>query len=440
MNYNSYQRNQAHVSRPGLERVLECLPGIVESERTPVYIYSWHALEAAIRLIVDSAGRAGLAQRCSFKIAFFACPNVALLERITKVHPCIGVNCNSLEEIEALKLRGWTQWEKVAFTGGVLSRGALQRIAATGCVMNVASIGNLKLLVECNPSATIGLRLDLIGTALKGVRSKDLEECMKVVREGGKWITAIHAYPGTEIRDSDWLIRHAEVLITEASRCATVSEINFGGGFWYDYFCKTGELAEMTDFEAYFEQVRMIADHHLKGRQVTLTWEPGRVIFAGAGCFATEIIEVRQNEMSVADVYVDASFVNIPTPRIRNRQHLILIVDRHGEPKSGRRFGARFCGCTTLSTDQLLPEPCVIPQPDPGDFLLILDVGAYGRAGSYNFLGKALPPEVLVYDDRWERIRKRQASDHLLQGINANEPINTDSTSIRRSKGLQVRP
>ena len=120
--------------------------------------------------------------------------------------------------------------------------------------------------------------------------------------------------------------------------------------------------------------------------------------------------------MRAVDVHVDASFTQVPAPKIRGRQHKAVVLDPQGKLKKGPKYEARLCGSTTLSTDQLLPRPILIPEVEAGDLIVILDVGAYGRAGSYNFLGKTQPPEILLENTGWRLVRQRQRADHLLEG------------------------
>lgn len=405
------------VTRPGLDRISAILPEVCRQVGTPVYLYDWPSLVSAVNWLTESAHEAGLDDN-SFHVAFFAAPNLRLVERIIGNRKDLGINCNSAEEIEALRVSGWRSWDRVVFTGGVLPRRELASVAATGCLVNVASIGNLLILLEENAPARLGLRLDFTGTALKGIRPQDVTVCFGLAAKVRRRIEALHAYPGTEVLALERMVRHAELLVSLAGQWPEVSQINFGGGFGYDYAHRTGRLADMIDLRGYFADVRALTTQI--DRKMKLAWEPGRVVFAGAGFFAMEILEVRETGLKSGDLYVDASFTNIPALKLLNRQHEVVVVDVNGRIKHGRAFQARVCGSTTLSSDLILPNPCIIPDVVPGDYLVILDVGAYGRAGSYGFLGKALPPEVLVNHDRWETIRDRLALDHLLAGLPAN--------------------
>lgn len=409
--------------RPGLAALSRNLPQIVEDVRTPVYVYDWATLGTSLALILDSADRAGIGDRCTFYLALFALPNLTLFERVLGLDERLGITCNTPEEIAALGKLGWAEWERVVFSGGVLPAADLEAVASTGCLVHVASCGNLRNLLQRLPESRFGLRLDLTEDALKGIRVPDeLDWCLQELSRTGRQVRGLHAYPGTEVHDLARLTRHADRLVEEAARMPGLQEVNFGGGFWYDYDHATGDLSEMVEFERYFRHVRDLVGSHLPSGQVRLAWEPGRVAFAGAGFFVTRVLEVRKTGPNTIDVYVDASFTQLPSPKIRERLHKVVLLEPSGATRGGKEYDARICGATTLSTDELLPPDRqrrrpVVPMPEVGDFLVVLDVGAYGHAGSYNFLGKARPPEVLQTEPSFEVIRSRQRVDHLLEGL-----------------------
>jgi diaminopimelate decarboxylase len=401
------------IRRRGLDRVTCQLLEIVRSVGTPVYVYDWQTISDTIQLIIGAAEQAELTN-LRFYVAFFSLPNLRLMERIVGLDPRIGVALNTPEEVASFRSANWQEWYRTVFSGGILPKLELEEIARSGCLVHAASKGNaLKLGSQ---AARLGLRLDLVGTALKGIRLEELKACVADVHAAGGIIEALHAYPGTQVKDMRHLIsRHADVLMKQAGQFTTLKEINFGGGFFYDYASHTGDTAEMFDFRHYFSSVASSLHKFRISDGVRLAWEPGRVAFAGAGFFLTEVVEVRTCGRN-ADVYVDASFVQMPAPKLRGRSHIVICF-RDGTLVAGEEYEARICGGTTLSTDEFFPDRVPLPEVRPGDLLMIFDVGAYGYSGAYNFLGKAKPPEVLVDGDHYQLLRKRQRNDHILEDL-----------------------
>jgi diaminopimelate decarboxylase len=61
----------------------------------------------------------------------------------------------------------------------------------------------------------------------------------------------------------------------------------------------------------------------------------------------------------------------------------------------------------------------LLPPLEVGDLLAIRDAGAYGSAMASNYNRRPMPTEVMVLDEKWTVIRRRQTVDDML----ANEAV-----------------
>ena len=419
-----------NLDRLGLQRLREQISAIGEVVGTPFYVYDFPTLRRTTEALLNGANQARLKEQARFYLALFALPNLRVLDRLLRVDERIGLACNTPEEIRALHRSGWREWHRSVFSGGVLKSDQLRQVALTGALFHASSIGNVEELAALAEAAHIGLRLDLYNNALKGIRVQQIEACARLLRERSKNLSGLHAYPGTQLSNPDALTRHVEVLLEVASSVPTLEEVNFGGGFHYDYNDRPGGFLSHLSFNEYFETVRYHAAGWLANGGRRLSWEPGRVVFAGAGFFVTEIVEVRSTGVASADYYVDASFTQMPAPKLLSRQHYAVVLTRTGDVRCGSSVQARVCGATTLSTDQLLPRECILPIAESGDFLVILDMGAYGRAGAYSFLGKALPPEVLIEETGWMVVSERDEPNYCSRSFESDESACENSRQL----------
>jgi diaminopimelate decarboxylase len=422
--------------RPGLRRVLAQLGEIIDCVGTPLYVYDWPTLHAAAEQLITAAEKAGLRDRLRLYPALFALPNFSIISRLLQLDERIGITCNTIEEVRALRDVGFSDWSRVAFSGGVLKSADLAELSETEMVINASSAGNLGRLAAAPARCRIGARLDLYCDALKGLRESEIAECLGLLARRGKRLDALHSYRGTQVSSIDALVRHAELLLDIAHDLDGVQEVNLGGGFHYEYESSTGWPSSRIDFVEYFRAVRSYAEGGRGRFSGVLAWEPGRVLFAGCGFFVAEIIETRRTGTATADYYLDASFSQMPSPKLLGRQHHALVVSPTGEIRRDQPVEARLCGTTTLSTDLLLPEPSFLAGAQPGDWLVVLDAGAYGRAGAYHFLGKALPPEVLVTDDEWRLIRTRGQADYLSDGCEIDARLCTTTPALQGCEKL----
>jgi diaminopimelate decarboxylase len=62
-----------------------------------------------------------------------------------------------------------------------------------------------------------------------------------------------------------------------------------------------------------------------------------------------------------------------------------------------------------------LLQPRALPRPEPGDLMVLHDVGAYGAAMSSNYVSQGRVPEVLWDRGRARLISRRETVDDLVR-------------------------
>src|SRR5437016_5341541 len=86
------------------------------------------------------------------------------------------------------------------------------------------------------------------------------------------------------------------------------------------------------------------------------------------------------------------------------------------EPVTLRRSNTRryeIVGPVCESSD-VVGRDRELPRLKVGDFVAILDAGAYGSAMASNYNRRPLPPEVLVDSGAWRIIRRRPTTEAML--------------------------
>jgi len=382
----------------------------------PFFIYDLDALVEAVR---NFEGLANNASSHSAQVLFpmFSNPNTEMLRVLTRVNPATGILVNSPEEAEILDRRGIGSRARRVFTGGVVGRDQLRRLADLCEIVHCSSLGDLRHLCDIvresrRAAVGIGLRVDLNGDALKGLTRSELPGAWRCVEAAGLRPLSLHAYPGTEIADCDELLLHADLLLQLATEYP-IDVINFGGGFGYDYSASCGSIDLPNFFRRFGSMVSSLEAQQRLRPGTTFAWEPGRVLAAGMGAYVARVIEVRPREPGSCDLYIDGTFANLPAPKIRNRQHRVSVFAFGGQARTDGPQMTRICGATTLSTDTLLPGRLLLPRAEAGDVVVVWDVGCYGRSGSYNFLGRCLPAEIGLQGDRLRVLRRVQTADEL---------------------------
>ena len=141
---------------------------------------------------------------------------------------------------------------------------------------------------------------------------------------------------------------------------------------------------------------------------VTLTFEPGRVIAANAGVLLTEVVWVKPGGDGVPYVIVDAAMNDLARPALYDAWHEFETVRPTGE-----RMVASIAGpvCETGDTFARDREIDVVKR---GDLAIFRSAGAYGATMASTYNSRDLVPEVLVDGDRYAVVADRIPPDRMI--------------------------
>ena len=144
-----------------------------------------------------------------------------------------------------------------------------------------------------------------------------------------------------------------------------------------------------------------------KGWDVTLMFEPGRVIVGNAGVLLTRVIWVKP---SVARPYiiVDAAMNDLARPAMYDAYH-----DFEAVKPSGEKLVANIAGpvCESGDTFAMARE---IDAVQSGDLAIFRTAGAYGATMASTYNSRALVPEVMVDGDKFAIVAERVLPETLI--------------------------
>ncbi len=146
----------------------------------------------------------------------------------------------------------------------------------------------------------------------------------------------------------------------------------------------------------------------LKGFDVTLILEPGRVIAGNTGILVTEVQYTKQNE-DKHFVIVDAAMNDLVRPSLYGSYHRIAPV-REG---NGEETTVDVVGPICESGD-FLAKNRTLPAVVQGDLLAAFSAGAYGFAMSSQYNSRARAAEIMVQGDKHVLIRRREVYNDLV--------------------------
>ena len=148
-----------------------------------------------------------------------------------------------------------------------------------------------------------------------------------------------------------------------------------------------------------------------KDMNCTFVFEPGRVIAGNAGILVTKALYIKSSSEGKNFIIVDAGMNDLIRPSLYKAYHQIQPVIR----RERNEITADVVGPICESGDYLAKGRKII-RFDKGDLMAVMSAGAYGFTMSSNYNSRGRVPEVLVSDDRFYVIRKREDYTDLIKG------------------------
>lgn len=178
-----------------------------------------------------------------------------------------------------------------------------------------------------------------------------------------------------------------------------IDYLDLGGGLGIPY--GTGAVPPHPD--EYAALIRRIA----APLDVTLIFEPGRMIAGNAGVLVSKVLYVKHGE-GRRFLIVDAAMNDLIRPALYDAHHDIRPVIR----KVGAESAFDVVGPVCESSD-FLAKNRKLPDLAAGDLIAVMSAGAYGASQSSQYNSRPLIPEVLVSGARHAVIRRRPAYDEM---------------------------
>ncbi len=380
---------------------------------TPLYVY--HA--ERIKEQYDRLLRAFHGTDTKFFYAAKALTNINIL-RYIKAIGC-NIDCSSINEAKLAVKAGFSP-ENILYTSSNIAFEEIEEAQRMGIHINIDSVSNLeKFGKKYGHSYPVGVRLRpniMAGGNLKistghasskfGVPLENIEEILRVQKETGLFIRALHIHTGSEIKDVEVFAKGIEVLLEMAQHFPELEVIDLGGGFKVPYI--PGE--EGTDIELLGKKVKQEFETFEKkyNRHFQVWFEPGKFLVSEAGYFITKVNVIKQAG-DIVFAGVDSGLNHFIRPMFYGAYHDIKnISNPNGEKKTYNVVG-NICETDTFAEDRSLPEV------HEGDHLVFQNAGAYCFEMSSHYNSRYKPAELMVKEGKTILIRKRDVLDDLLR-------------------------
>lgn len=252
-----------------------------------------------------------------------------------------------------------------------------------------------------HPYISTGLQKNKFGidtkTAIEGYKAAGRLENIDVV--------GIDCHIGSQITEAkpfEDALKSLERLITELKALGIkIKYLDMGGGLGITYDAESPPHPR--------EYARAIIDS-LKGIDLQLILEPGRVIVGNAGTLITRVL-YRKTAPVKEFVITDAGMNDLMRPSLYKAFHAIQPVVKTAHALIKADVVGPIC-----ESGDFLAVDREIPDVKQGDLLAVMSAGAYGFTMSSNYCSRLRVPEVMVADDRFYVVRARQTYEDLVAG------------------------
>ena len=394
------------------------LSQIHEIERitpTPVHVYSQDDIMART---ADIKAAFGWNKDFTEYYAVKACPTPGIIS-IMQNMGC-GVDCASECELLLAKAMGF-KGEQIMFSSNQTLPGEYTLAKQLGAIINLDDIGMIDYIdSECGIPEKICLRFNPGGEISNGnvIMSspedskfgmtlpqihESVRRCMKLgVKQFG-----LHAFLVSNTTDDSYYPSLAKTLMELAIDIrkrygCEIFMLNLSGGIGIPYHPedRPANLPLIgNEIKKHFEELLIPAGLG----NVKICCELGRYMTGSAGCLLTKAIHLKDTYRHY--IGVNACAADLMRPAMYGAYHHITVAGKEDE-KPAKVYDVVGSLCENndkFAIDRPLPEVQV------GDYLLIHDTGAHGRAMGYNYNGRLRTAEVLMHSDgSFELVRRAE--------------------------------
>jgi len=387
--------------------------------KTPFYLYSYEKIIANFREIKDSFTFLSPLICYSLK----ANNNLTLCRILNEQGA--GADIVSGGELYKALHAGFTP-RKIVFAGvGKGEKEIEEAIREDIFMFNVESEGEWKLIdaivkrldkevrisIRVNPDVdtkthryiTTGKKENKFGLDFSRAEElyKEVEKSRRVKPVG------IHIHIGSQITTPYPYLQSLEKLLEFVKHLKeegiNLQYIDIGGGFGISY--------EDTESALNIKELAMVITPLIQKMQMKLILEPGRSIIGNAGILVTRV-RYKKKMKSKTFIIVDAGMNDLIRPSLYGAYHRIKKLK---EPKENFPQEIVDVVGPICESGDFFAQERLLPKIKEGEYLCIMDAGAYGFSMSSSYNARPRLAEILVKDKRWWIIRERENYQDLVK-------------------------
>jgi diaminopimelate decarboxylase len=375
--------------------------------RTPFYAYDRNAMAERIAEL-----RAAIPRSMRIHYAIKANPLPALVAHMAGLVD--GFDVASDGELR-VALQAGMPASRISFAGPGKTEAELAEAIRTDIGIHVESARELtdvyrlartagkrpRMALRVNPDFQLrsaGMKMGG-GPAQFGIDSEEIPGVLRVLDTDRVIFTGFHIFAGSQNLNAAAIIEAQKLTLDLAERLAReapgpVTELNIGGGFGIPYF-PGEEPLDLASVGASLEALAARAQRTLPQAQLIL--ELGRYLVGEAGYYICRVIDRKVSRGRIYLVTDGGLHHHLAASgnfgQVIRKNYPVIVANKLDAPAAEQVWVVGPL-CTPLD---LLAENLALPHAVPGDFIAIMQSGAYGFSSSpLTFLSHAPPGEFLV--------------------------------------------
>jgi len=407
MNYIRLRKNYLCVENIAAQK-------LVKKYKTPFYCYSF----AQLKNNYFELSNTFKAVKPLICFSIKSNSNLGLLRELKKMGS--GADVVSIGELLKATRAGISR-KKIVFSGiGKTEEELRIAIKKRVLLINIESENELNLISKISKKISrkisIGIRLNpnVAGKTHKKISTGGKNEkfglgyndflklCKKIEKIKNLSLEGLSVHIGSQITS----VEPFKKVLSVINKIIHKTKINFrfidlGGGMGISYSKKEKQIN--------LKQYAKLVNKFVKNKNSKIIFEPGRFIVGNTAILISKIIYIKKSN-NKKFIILDAGMNNLMRPALYNSYHEIIPLKKAKKLLKGN---IEFVGPICESSDKF-SKLNNFPQIKEGDYVGIVNVGAYGMSLSSNYNTRPYLAEVMIKGSKHKVIRKRQSLENLV--------------------------
>ncbi|MDG2368536.1 MAG: diaminopimelate decarboxylase [Flavobacteriaceae bacterium] len=380
---------------------------------TPCYVYDASKIKKQYDRLINSFKTV---KNLKINYAVKALSNLSILKYINYLGA--GIDTVSIQEV-LLGIKAGFSPEKIIYTPNGVSIKEIIKVSKMGVNINIDNLNMLEQFGSTHSKIPVCIRINphvMAGGNNKisvghidskfGISIHQIPLLLRIVKNTNIKVNGIHMHTGSDILDIEVFIHAAEILFETASKFENLEFIDFGSGFKVPYFPGDNETNIEELGSKLSKRFNEFCDDY--GKELTLTFEPGKFLVSEAGNFLCSVNSIKQTTSTVF-AQIDSGFNHFVRPMMYGSNHYIENISNPDDSERFYSIVGYICETDTFATNRR------ISMISEGDILCFKNAGAYCFSMASNYNSRYKPSEILFYNNEFTEIRKRESFEDLIK-------------------------